>query len=158
MSRFFGLTRVVESRLGERQQLEVIDRATSQSLVPSVQCLTAERLPCRQGSRDYTLHAIMHAVACCYRSSCALTGPRVKFLREKLEKLGCEMPRQSFACRPCEGMDISGGFVPPIKDAKGNLSLAEVQCGAVRRDARWGAMWWDHHAGLVGSSPSMSQL
>ncbi|CAN0039136.1 unnamed protein product [Laminaria digitata] len=52
--------------------------------------------------------------------------PRVKFLRDKLEKLGCEMPRQSFACRPCEGMDISGGFVPPTKDAKGNLSLAEV--------------------------------
>ena len=61
-----------------------------------------------------------------------LTGPRVKFLREKLEKLGCEMPRQSFVCRPCEGMDISGGFVPPTKDAKGNLSLAEVRCSVLR--------------------------
>lgn len=54
------------------------------------------------------------------------TGPKVKFLREKLEKLGCEMPTSMFNCRPCEGMEISGGFVPPTKDAKGKLSRAEV--------------------------------
>ena len=55
------------------------------------------------------------------------TGPKVKFLREKLEKLGCEMPTGMFNCRPCEGMDISGGFIPPTKDAKGQLSRAEVR-------------------------------
>lgn len=70
----------------------------------------------------------------------------MKFLREKLEKLGCEMPRQSFACRPCEGMDISGGFVPPTKDAKGNLSPAEV-----RRGAAWcGAVGVGVRCGVVG--------
>jgi len=48
-------------------------------------------------------------------------------LREKLEKLGCEMPADRFTCRPCEGVDISGGFIPPTKDAKGKLSRAEVK-------------------------------
>lgn len=56
-------------------------------------------------------------------------GPKVKFLREKLEKLGCELPRHSFVCRPCEGLEVSGGFVPPTKDAKGNSSLPEVRRG-----------------------------
>lgn len=56
-----------------------------------------------------------------------LAGPKVKFLREKLAKLGCEMPSTSFVCQPCEGMDISGGFVPPVKDAKGNYAAAEVR-------------------------------
>ncbi|CBN77940.1 conserved unknown protein [Ectocarpus siliculosus] len=52
--------------------------------------------------------------------------PKVKFMREKLEKLGCEMPTGMFACRPCEGMDISGGFIPPTKGADGKPSRAEV--------------------------------
>lgn len=53
-------------------------------------------------------------------------GPKVKFMREKLEKLGCEIPTSVFKCRPCEGMNISGGFIPPTKDAAGKLSSPEV--------------------------------
>ncbi|CAM9825913.1 unnamed protein product [Ectocarpus sp. 8 AP-2014] len=52
--------------------------------------------------------------------------PKVKFMREKLEKLGCEMPTGMFTCRPCEGMDISGGFIPPAKGTDGKPSRAEV--------------------------------
>lgn len=49
----------------------------------------------------------------------------MKFLREKLEKLGCEIPQKSFVCRPCEGMKISGGFVPPqMKDAQAQVSVS----------------------------------
>ncbi|CAN0429637.1 unnamed protein product, partial [Scytosiphon promiscuus] len=42
-------------------------------------------------------------------------------MRERLEKLGCDIPRSVFQCRPCEGMDISGGFIPPTKGADGEL-------------------------------------
>ncbi|CAM9907478.1 unnamed protein product [Ascophyllum nodosum] len=52
--------------------------------------------------------------------------PRVKFLREKLENLGCEMPQESFSCQPCEGMEISGGFVPPTtKDTRAQVVLCD---------------------------------
>lgn len=53
-------------------------------------------------------------------------------MREKLEKLGCEIPTSVFKCRPCEGMDISGGFIPPTKGADGKLSSPEVTRAVLR--------------------------
>mmetsp|Transcript_12045 Transcript_12045/g.14034 ORF Transcript_12045/g.14034 Transcript_12045/m.14034 type:complete len:196 (+) Transcript_12045:125-712(+) len=40
-----------------------------------------------------------------------LSVPRVKELRESMEKLGCVTPKRFFACRPCENESIIAGFV-----------------------------------------------
>eukprot|EP01031_Cornospumella_fuschlensis_P040639 gene40639-49548_t len=37
------------------------------------------------------------------------TSPRNKFILEKIEDLGCKLPPNFFACRPCHN-EISGGF------------------------------------------------
>ncbi|CAM9370711.1 unnamed protein product [Discosporangium mesarthrocarpum] len=36
--------------------------------------------------------------------------PKVKFILEHLEKLGCSLPVEAITCEPCTGMEISGGW------------------------------------------------
>ncbi|CAM9713238.1 unnamed protein product [Choristocarpus tenellus] len=36
--------------------------------------------------------------------------PKVKFMIERLEKLGCPLPQDFIHCKPCEGLEASGGW------------------------------------------------
>lgn len=47
-------------------------------------------------------------------------GQKVVFMRERLDKLGCHLPRESFRCQPCSGLKISGGWNPSAVDEDGN--------------------------------------